>query len=343
MTPTSEMIEAARKAYVTELPETALYPSEFAMRAALTAALALLSGEPVAWEIEGSYPLCGEHVITKSEKVRDSWAANEGVKVIPLYAAPAPQEVKSREESNQNQRLHAAVMDGFDMEAARIGRAAFGRLVDLDLADDTSNDADFIIDQIETLVAPAPQPVSVKALKEAEEEFNRIACENITETRNLSDVLERIHFFANRGAVAIRSSLSSPVEGGTETFTREQMLAEVDRRVERALLAKQIIDGGMQKEPQDLELKAVVDICRSVAEDMIEANIQWRLDPRYILRLCNAFAFPSPAEIEALRVENGRFRDALAEISSTEEYRGLPAEEAMSVARAAIQQQGEGK
>jgi len=46
MKPTPEMIEAARKAYVTELPETALYPSEFAMRAALTAALALIPVQP---------------------------------------------------------------------------------------------------------------------------------------------------------------------------------------------------------------------------------------------------------------------------------------------------------
>ncbi|NTF17972.1 hypothetical protein G6L37_06115 [Agrobacterium rubi] len=45
-------------------------------------------------------------------------------------------------------------MDGFDKEAARIGRAAFHRLVELDLADDTSNDADEIIEALALLQAP---------------------------------------------------------------------------------------------------------------------------------------------------------------------------------------------
>jgi hypothetical protein len=45
---TAEMNKAARDAYHAELPE-ALYPSGFAMEAALTAALALLPGQPVAW------------------------------------------------------------------------------------------------------------------------------------------------------------------------------------------------------------------------------------------------------------------------------------------------------
>lgn len=46
-------------------------------------------------------------------------------------------------------------MDGFDMEAARIGRAAFERVVDLGLASDTSNDADEIIEAIGMLHAPS--------------------------------------------------------------------------------------------------------------------------------------------------------------------------------------------
>lgn len=49
-------------------------------------------------------------------------------------------------------------MDGFDMEAARIGRAAFQRLIDLDLASDTSNDADEIIEALALLHAPANVP-----------------------------------------------------------------------------------------------------------------------------------------------------------------------------------------
>jgi hypothetical protein len=48
-------------------------------------------------------------------------------------------------------------MDGFDMDAARIGRAAFRRLVDLDMASDTSNDADDIINSIALLQGPTDQ------------------------------------------------------------------------------------------------------------------------------------------------------------------------------------------
>ncbi|MDW9531923.1 hypothetical protein RWE87_13530 [Sinorhizobium meliloti] len=47
----------------------------------------------------------------------------------------------------------------------------------------------------------------VKALKAAEEEFNRIACEDITETRNVSEALERCKSFADRGAVDTRSAI----------------------------------------------------------------------------------------------------------------------------------------
>jgi hypothetical protein len=46
-------------------------------------------------------------------------------------------------------------VDGWDIEAARIGRAAFGRVVDLGLASDTSNDADEIIEAIAMLHAPS--------------------------------------------------------------------------------------------------------------------------------------------------------------------------------------------
>ncbi len=79
---TPEMIEAARKAYVTELPETALYPSEFAMRAALEAALALLPGEPVAWLWLNDGL---EQLTFGNRKPVDN--------ATPLYAAPAPQPV----------------------------------------------------------------------------------------------------------------------------------------------------------------------------------------------------------------------------------------------------------
>lgn len=50
--------------------------------------------------------------------------------------------------------------------------------------------------------------IAAKALMAAYEEFNRIACEGVTEARNVFDALERCHFFANRGATDIRAALS---------------------------------------------------------------------------------------------------------------------------------------
>jgi hypothetical protein len=47
----------------------------------------------------------------------------------------------------------------------------------------------------------------IAALQSAEEEFNRISCEGVTETRSVADALERAKFFADRGAVAARSAL----------------------------------------------------------------------------------------------------------------------------------------
>lgn len=52
-----------------------------------------------------------------------------------------------------------------------------------------------------------------KALMAAYEEFNRIACEGVTETRNNTDALERCHTFANRGATSIREALAATRSG----------------------------------------------------------------------------------------------------------------------------------
>lgn len=82
--------------------------------------------------------------------------------------------------------------------------------------------------------APAPQLVAVKALREAEAEFNLIACEGVSETRSASDALERVHFFANRGAVAIQSALSSPT-GGTEELKQERVPLSKEQAVDAAL------------------------------------------------------------------------------------------------------------
>lgn len=48
----------------------------------------------------------------------------------------------------------------------------------------------------------------VVALRSAEEEFNRISCEGVTENRSVSDALDRAKAFADRGAVAVRVALS---------------------------------------------------------------------------------------------------------------------------------------
>lgn len=88
MFPTHKMIEAACNAAKAEL-----YPSEFAMRAALTAALALLSGEPIGFTgastmlglrngVFGTTTIGGEKNARFSE---------------PLYASPALQHVAKGE------------------------------------------------------------------------------------------------------------------------------------------------------------------------------------------------------------------------------------------------------
>ena len=56
-----------------------------------------------------------------------------------------------------------------------------------------------------------------KALMAAYEEFNRIACEFVTETRSASDALDRCHVFANRGASSIRAALAATRSDSTTT------------------------------------------------------------------------------------------------------------------------------
>ena len=66
----------------------------------------------------------------------------------------------------------------------------------------------------------------LNALMAAYEEFNRIACEDITVTRSETDVIERVHLFANRGATDIRTALSathitdSAETGGSATSSK---------------------------------------------------------------------------------------------------------------------------
>lgn len=49
----------------------------------------------------------------------------------------------------------------------------------------------------------------IAAIRAAEEEFNRISCEGVTETRSVSDALDRAKAFADRGAIACRAALAS--------------------------------------------------------------------------------------------------------------------------------------
>jgi hypothetical protein len=83
--------------------------------------------------------------------------------------------------------------------------------------------------------APALLPVALKEWVDALER----------ELKPLDDLPPSIQSQANirlinSARALIRSALSSPV-GTEETFTRAQMLAEVERRVERALLAKRLV------------------------------------------------------------------------------------------------------
>lgn len=54
-----------------------------------------------------------------------------------------------------------------------------------------------------------PQEHLRGALRAAEEEFNRISCEGVTETRSVSDALDRAKAFADRGAIACRRALTT--------------------------------------------------------------------------------------------------------------------------------------
>ncbi|OCJ12515.1 hypothetical protein A6U86_05690 [Rhizobium sp. AC27/96] len=68
---------------------------------------------------------------------------------------------------------------------------------------------------------PAPEIAALReenerlrmALGDAEQEFNTISCEGVTETRSVSDALDRAKFFADRGAISARAALSEAQEG----------------------------------------------------------------------------------------------------------------------------------
>jgi R67 dihydrofolate reductase len=63
-------------------------------------------------------------------------------------------------------------------------------------------------DRNNSRVPPPPSSHLAGALRAAEEEFNRISCEGVTETRSVSDALDRARAFADRGAAACRSALA---------------------------------------------------------------------------------------------------------------------------------------
>lgn len=251
MNPTTEMIEAARKAYVTELPETALYPSEFAMRAALTAAIALIPGEPVAWQWRqtyagrwGNWNDCGLST-TDVQKWRDlaEKLSNE-VQVRPLYAAPAPLPVavKALEWNGAGNNIYASTPFG-----------------------------PYAIRHNTTSLTTFPLELVIPGEKVATQFF----------------------YFEDRAKAAAQADYES-----------------------RILSALSYTAGGTEEELTDDQLKTTVEICRSAAEDMIKANIQWRLDPRYILRLCDAVSsYPIPAsDIAALQKAFDQRTDKLLEL-----------------------------
>jgi hypothetical protein len=70
----------------------------------------------------------------------------------------------------------------------------------------------------------------------------------------------------------------------------EAMYMDRDQDELDALLleAKGEIERLRATKPLATNISEVSRLCRSVAEQMIEAGIQWRLDPRYIIKLCDA-------------------------------------------------------
>lgn len=68
--------------------------------------------------------------------------------------------------------------------------------------------------------------ILVAGLKAAQQEFNVIACEGVTETRSLSDAFERAQAFANRGAVSVGKVLATL---SVEAWSREVDAADIGR------------------------------------------------------------------------------------------------------------------
>lgn len=58
-------------------------------------------------------------------------------------------------------------------------------------------------------------------------------------------------------------------------------------------LRRDLCASGQVRACEGNDLTAVVGICRTVAQSMLDERIQWRLDPAYILRLCDALT-PAP-------------------------------------------------
>lgn len=112
-------------------------------------------------------------------------------------------------------------MDGWDMEAARIGRAAFERVVDLGLASDTSNDTDEIIEAISMLHAPS-EVAGMEELALLAEAANKAPHHIYTNARDDNNWRANAAFHAAASPDAVlgliataASSASRPARSGT--------------------------------------------------------------------------------------------------------------------------------
>lgn len=71
----------------------------------------------------------------------------------------------------------------------------------------------------------------------------------------------------------------------SETWWMDRSMEDIDALL---LEAKGEIERLRATKPLATNISEISNLCRQVAEEMIAASIQWRLDPRYIIKLCDA-------------------------------------------------------
>lgn len=179
---------------------------EYVLYADHVAALALLPGEPVGYidqkTLESLKEFGGLYRIESPK-----WHKDGDSEDIPLYASPAPLPVAVRATEKEMILLRIIEASGGNCDSSESKWSWLNWFC---------ND--------ETEVGGS-------------DTFNRCNDKGWLRTTHNSDWDTSTTTLTEAG----RSALSSPVGRMEETFTRAQMLAEVERRVERALLAKRLV------------------------------------------------------------------------------------------------------